>query len=177
LEVDRISLGDRPAAGFAFDTRGWHTYRVVRADGEVTIFADGVERLRVPTDRLWVREVRFGNRAVPRAGEAYSQNKAVSHWRAVAVKVTNDARDTSIDWRWTPASGYPDQFRRDRTVVLDYAYPASDCGYSSWTQLRDGKIVVVDYTNARQPAASSTEPPRNHIRAYLVNERELVRGR
>lgn len=176
FEPDRISLGARPAAGFAFDTRGWHTYRVVRERGEITIFADGVERLRERIDGLWVREVRFGNRAVARAGETHAQNRAVSHWRALRVRVENDPRDYSIDWRWTPADGYPDQFRRDRTVVLDYAYPASDCGYSSWTQLPDGRIVIVDYTNLRHPgAAAAGDHPRNLIRAYLVTEADLLR--
>jgi hypothetical protein len=176
FEPNRISLGDRPTAGFAFDTHGWHTYRLLRANGEIVIFADGVEKLREPISRIWVREVRFGNRAVPRAGETYSLNRAVSHWRAMSVKVTNDARDYSIDWRWTPAQGYPDQFRRDRTVVLDYAYPASDCGYSSWTQLPDGKIVIVDYTNARHGGANVTPGhARNFIRAYRVDEGDLVR--
>jgi hypothetical protein len=177
FEANRISLGARPKAGFAFDTRGWHTYRIVRADGEIVIFADGVEKLREKLDGIWVREVRFGNRAVPKGGEVYPQNRSVSHWRAVRVQVRNDARDHSIDWRWTPAQGYPDQFRRDRTVVLDYAYPSADCGYSSWTQLPDGRIVIVDYTNARDPGETAMAThPRNRIRAYHVTERELVRG-
>ncbi|MBI5688911.1 MAG: exo-alpha-sialidase [Verrucomicrobia bacterium] len=177
FEPGRISLAARPEAGFAFDTRGWHTYRLVRAGGEIVILADGVEKLRQKIDGLWVREVRFGNRSVPRAGEAYPQNRAVSHWRALRVKVENDSRDYSIDWSWTPADGYPDQFRRDRTVVLDYAMPAGDCGYSSWTQLADGGIVIVDYTNLRHPGtATSAEPARNLIRAYRVREAELVRA-
>lgn len=173
---DRISLAGRPSTGFDFNTRGWHRYRIVRANGEIAIFADGSEKLRTTMGDLWVREVRFGNRAVPRAGETYSQNRAVSHWRALHVKVVNDARDYSIDWRWTPAQGYPDQFRRDRTVVLDCAYPASDCGYSSWTQLPDGKIVIVDYTNRRLPGhAVADGTHRNVIRAYHVFESDLVR--
>lgn len=73
---------------------------------------------------------------------------------------------------------HPDQFRRDRTVVLDYSYPA-DCGYSSWTQLPDGKIVIVDYTTGGDLESFSwgavgrgTSP---FIRAYHVTERDLVR--
>jgi hypothetical protein len=176
FEPDRISLGDRPAAGFALDARAWHTYRMVRAGGEIAIHVDGVERLREPLGGLWVREVRFGNRYVPQGGETYPRNRAVSQWRSVSVKVVNDDRDHSIDWKWTPAQGHPDQFRRDRTVVLDYAYPASDCGYSSWTQLPDGRIVIVDYTNAQHPGrVAPGGHPRNLIRAYHVFEHELVR--
>jgi hypothetical protein len=172
---DRVSLADRPAAGFAIDARQWHTYRIVRAGGFVTISVDGVEKLREPLGDLWVRQVRFGNRATSPSGPAYARNAGVTHWRALSAKVAN-ADDTSIDWRWTPRQGYPDQFRRDRIAVLDTAY-AGDCGYSSWTQLPDGKLVIVDYTSAPSLDAFSTsadgKPP--IIRAYLVTEKELVR--
>ncbi|MES2696646.1 MAG: sialidase family protein, partial [Verrucomicrobiota bacterium] len=121
FEVNRISLGDRPATGFDFDTRGWHTYRIVRENGEIVIHADGAEKLRAKIDDIWVRLVHVGNRSVPRSGDSYSENRSVSHWRALSVKVKNDARDHSIDWSWTPARGYPDQFRRDHVAVLDIA--------------------------------------------------------
>ncbi|MSU49643.1 MAG: exo-alpha-sialidase [Opitutus sp.] len=175
---DRVSLGDRPKSGFGFDTRGWHTYRIARENAEIAIFADGVEKLREKIADIWVRPVRFGNRSVPKGAETYTLNRGVSHWRAISVAVKNDSRDTSIGWRWTPANGYPDQFRRDRTVVLDYAYPA-DCGYSSWTQLPDGKIVIVDYTNGGSLESFSwdggTAGAAPFIRAYHVAERDLVR--
>ncbi|HTO05264.1 MAG TPA: sialidase family protein, partial [Opitutus sp.] len=147
---DRICLSDRPETGFDFDTRGWHDYRILREKGTIKIFVDGKEMLSAPIDDIWTREVRFGNRSgragpgQATRGEPYMRNRSVSHWRSVKAKVTN-ADDYSIDWSWTPAKGYPDQFRRDRTVVLDYSYSA-DCGYSSWTQTPDGKIIIVDYT-------------------------------
>jgi hypothetical protein len=137
-----------------------------------------VEKLREPIDDIWVREVRFGNRAVAKGGESYTENRAVSHWRKLSVKVTNDAQDYSIDWHWTPAKGYPDQFRRDRVVVLDYAYPA-DCGYSGWTQRADGTIVILDYTNGGNLESftwgASGEGAAPFVRAYVVTEADLVR--
>ena len=63
FEPNRISLSDRPAAGFSFDARGWHTYRILRENAQIVVFADGVEKLREPISDIWVREVRFGNRA------------------------------------------------------------------------------------------------------------------
>jgi hypothetical protein len=63
-------------------------------------------------------------------------------------------------------------------VVLDYSYPA-DCGYSSWTQFPDGRIVIVDYTTGGDldsfswgQAGKGSAP---FIRAYLVTEADLVR--
>lgn len=171
---DRVSLADRPEAGFAIDARQWHTYRIVREGGFVTVWVDGERKLREPVGDLWVRHVRFGNRSTSQSGGAYGENAGVTQWRAVAAKVTN-AADTSIDWKWTPGQGYPDQFRRDRITVLDWAYPG-DCGYSSWTQLPDGRLVILDYTSAPsiEPFGHGDgRPP--IIRAYLVTEGDLVR--
>jgi hypothetical protein len=180
---DRICLADRPEVGFACDTRVWHAYRIVRADGHIKIFVDAKEMLSAAINDLWVREVRFGNRSgragpgQASRGETYMRNHAIIHWRNLAVKVSN-AQDYSIEWHWNPSKGYPDQFRRDRTVVLDYSYPA-DCGYSSWTQLPDGKIVAVDYTTGGDLESFSwgevgkgTAP---FVRAYILNESDLVR--
>jgi hypothetical protein len=166
---DRICLADRPEAGFGFDTRAWHTYRIVRDAGHVTIFVDGKQMLHEPIADIWQREVRFGSRA-----SAANGREGVTHWRAVSAKVTN-ARDTSIAWSWTPRQGHPDQFRRDRIVTLDNAF-AADCGYSSWTQLADGRIVILDYTST--PSVESFASGRGRapiIRAYLVSEKDLVR--
>lgn len=154
---DRVCLADRPEAGFAYDTRDWHTYRIVRDAGHVTIFADGKQMLREPIAGIWQREVRFGSRASAASGRV-----GITHWRAVSAKVSN-ANDTSIAWSWTPRQGYPDQFRRDRIVVLD-RHP--DCGYSSWTQLPDGRLVIVNYTAAERE---------HFIKAYLVTEKDLTR--
>lgn len=171
---DRVCLAGRPEAGFAIDARAWHTYRIVRENGVITIAVDGKEMLREPVDKLWVREVHFGNHALSTTN--YGKNSSVTAWRTVTAKVTN-AQDTSIDWRWDPSKGYPDQFRRDRTVRLDHAFPA-DCGYSSWTQLPDGKIVIIDYTSSGSlENFSSDEGGTQLVRAYLVRESDLVRPR
>ena len=175
FSLGRVELADRPSAGFDFDTGAWHSYKIVRDKGEIAIYADGKEMLRVPIAGIWAREVRFGNRA---SGSDYAANSGVSHWRLVSAKVKNDARDYSIDWKWSPALGYPDQFRRDRVVVLDNAY-AADCGYSSWTQLPDGRIVILDYTNGGNLESFSWAKPGEgsapFVRAYLVKEEDLIR--
>lgn len=164
----RVCLADRPEAGFDIDTSTWHHYRIVREGGRVTVEVDGRRRLNESVGDLWVRPVRFGNRSS--RGFNYSENRSVSHWRSISVKVEN-RDDHAIDWNWTPAEGYPDQFRRDRVVTLDIS---SDSGYSSWTQLPDGRIVIVDYTNADLRGFGSGGPP-VFVRAYLVTESDLVR--
>lgn len=175
--TDRVELADRPEAGFAIDAAAWHDYRLVRDRGEIVIYADGRERLREPIAGIWCREVRFGNRGTGGA-EPYARNAGVSGWRAVSAKVENDTRDFSMRWSWAPGEGYPDQFRRDRTIVLDHAYPA-DCGYSSWTQLGHGRIVILDYTSGGRlesfGAGAAKAGAAQIVRAYLVTEKDLVR--
>jgi hypothetical protein len=81
------------------------------------------------------------------------------------VKVKN-RRDYSIDWKWRPRQGYPDQFRRDRIVRLERngSFWPGNSGYSGWTQLPDGKIAVADYTCG--------DPPEDKplVRAYILEE-------
>lgn len=85
------------------------------------------------------------------------------------VKVEN-VKDHSIDWSWNASQGFPDQFRRDRIVRLDRnaSFSGGNSGYSGWTQMQDGTIVVADYTCGNP---SSGVP---YVRAYITNEKELI---
>ena len=173
-----MELAEKPEQGFDIDARAWHKYRIVNRDGHLTIFVDGVKKLETAVAPVFTRHVRFGNRAgfvskpaadgtritrTPLHGTQYGANAGLSRWRQVAVKVSN-RRDHSIDWKWTPAQGYPDQFRRDRVIRLEKcgSFAAGDCGYSGWDQLADGSVVVVDY-NTGTPATR-----RPVLRSYLL---------
>ncbi len=54
-------------------------------------------------------------------------------------------------------------------VVFDYT---ADSGYSSWTQRKDGSIVIVDYTNDSFGWAGALAP-QPLLRAYVVEEEDL----
>jgi hypothetical protein len=178
----RVELADRPAEGFAIDARKWHKYRIVARGGRIEILVDGARKLETSTEKISQRLVHFGNRSgvarpnegdgrksrQPLRGTQYEKNAGISTWRAVAVKVAN-RRDHSLDWKWSPRQGYPDQFRRDRVIRLEPngSFAAGDSGYSNWAQLPDGTVVVVDYTTG--------EAGRRHplLRAYRLG-RELL---
>jgi hypothetical protein len=145
--------------GFASSGTEWHDYRFVRENGSVRIFVDGDLKLERPAGSHAVREVRFG-----------SERESTNYWRSVSAKVSNPG-EYSIDWTWDVTSGkFPDQFRRDRMVVLDYT---GDSGYSGWTQREDGSIVIVDYTNDVIGLAGALSP-QPILRAYLVEEEDLA---
>lgn len=147
------------STGFSNDGTAWHEYRLLRSNGRIRIFVDGVLKLELPMGEYAVREVRFG-----------SELRGLSQWRSVTAKVDNSG-DYSIDWSWEASSGkFPDQFRRGRLVVLDYT---GDSGYSGWTQHEDGSIVIVDYTNDDIGWAGALAP-QPILRAYLVDEEDLI---
>ena len=105
------------------------------------------------------RPVRFG-----------AQGPAEVEWKSASVRVTNP-HDESIDWSWSAASGtYPDQFRRDRMIRLDFS---SDTGYSGWAQLEDGTVVITDYTNDSFKAYGSLDGPPTRIKAYRISPEEI----
>lgn len=169
IQPDRVLLGDRPDVGFAIDASQWRKYRIVRAEGRVRIFVDGEEKLSEPVAGLETRYVHFGNRT----DRGYRSNAAVSHWRSIRARVDN-TDDYSIDWHWATNDGFPDQFRRNREVLLDRS---SDSGYSAWTQLPDGQVVILDYTNESLAGASSPEGPQTFLRAYRTTEAFLTGDR
>lgn len=182
---NRVELADRPADGFAIDATKFYKYKIVRENETIKIYADGTLKLEKPTEKLEIRLVHFGNRLVtgwfgalesPRGLEnepppkpRVLNNAGLSHWKSMRVKVENK-KDHSIDWKWNAAQGYPDQFRRDRIVRLDRnaSFSPGNSGYSGWTQMKDGTIVVCDYTSG-DPAAGVP-----FARAYVTTEKELT---
>ena len=159
FEAGAGEAGGQGRPGFVcLDTAQWHTYRLERRPGGCRVVVDGRQVLASADARLRQREVRFGA-----AGEVETR------WRSGRGRVYNPG-DYSIDWRWRAAEGFPDQFQRDRTVVLDYT---SDSGYSAWTQLADGTIVIADYTSDHFENINAGGP-QPILKAYRVREEELA---
>lgn len=74
-----------------------------------------------------------------------------STWQRVTYRVFNPQQPL-FTWQWTVQSQvWPDQYQRDRLLQV-HANPIlpkhrPDHGYSSWLPLKDGRILLVDYTN------------------------------
>lgn len=82
-----------------------------------------------------------------------------SHWQAVTYDVQNRTLDP-FRWSWQAEAGdYPDQYQQDRMIQIHGNHPEQlpgpDHGYSSWIQLRDGTIFLVDYTNYGDPPGNA----------------------
>ena len=140
------------------DTGGFHRYRLERTPDACRLLVDGQVVLASEDPELRQRVVRFGSGGV-----------LTSRWRSAKARVHNPD-DHSIDWSWDSANGFPDQFERDRVVVLDYT---SDSGYSDWTQREDGTIIVADYSSA-DLRTINTGGPQPVLKAFHLTEEDLA---
>ncbi|MDP0495314.1 MAG: sialidase family protein [Verrucomicrobiota bacterium JB024] len=175
LLPDRVCLADRPEIFASLDLRGWRRLRIERVGGKVSIWADGSLLLESELGNLWRREVGFGNRksemrGIDERSVVFERNAGVSQWRSFRVQVRNIS-DHAIDWKWCASQGFPDPFRRRSVLCLDYnaTYCHAHNGYSGWTQLGDGTVVVVDYNAGPKPL------PRPAVWAYTLDEADLPR--
>ncbi len=158
--LERALGDDQQRRICCLDLTVFRRLRFVR-EGETLSISEGDQTLvSMKLSRPLNRAVRFG-----------AQGPATVEWKSAAVRVTNPD-DESVEWSWSAESGtYPDQFRRDRMVLLDYS---TDSGYSGWTQLEDGTIVITDYTNdgfEGFDAGAAGQPTR--IKAYRIHPDEI----
>jgi len=81
-------------------------------------------------------------------------------WRRVHYELKNQT-EPPFSWHWDPAAGaYPDQYQMDHVTVLMSNPPVNpnfppDNGYSSWLQLPDSSVYMVDYTTKGDPKPCS----------------------
>ena len=95
-----------------------------------------------------------------------------SCWRRVSYQVANP---TLADYSWSWAASdvvWPDQYQRERLIQIHGNHPAQkpnpDHGYSSWLFLDDGRIMLVDYTNAGDVA------PTSHLVGVFIDPQDLA---
>ena len=79
-----------------------------------------------------------------------------SIWRRVEVRL-EDPKTGVREQSWVAErDGFPDQYQLDRVLQVGASIVGGDQGYSGWTQLEDGRVLVLDYTDDTAPACPST---------------------
>ncbi len=78
-----------------------------------------------------------------------------SLWRRIEVKM-EDPRTGLRKQSWYAGDGFPDQYQLDRVVEVDASIAGCDQGYTGWTELTDGRIFVVNYTDDTAPTCPQT---------------------
>jgi len=165
----------RPAGRPVIDSRyeaDMTSFRKVRMQvrkGLLTVELDGKTVIpAVIRDERPLAETWFG-----RAAEAQGD----TWWRSFTYYARNPTEPDHL-WTWQARLGqYPDQYQIDHMLELHSNPPSEghlaspgfgnpvlrtergrpDNGYSSWTELPDGRVYVVDYTNKGDP------PPTAHL--------------
>ncbi len=98
-----------------------------------------------------------------------------SFWKSVSYRV-KDPSQPGFEWSWKAGDGrWPDQYQRDRLIQIHGNPPNQkqspkhqpDHGYSSWLALKDGRILLVDYTNFSDPSG------RSHLVGVYINPGDL----
>ena len=115
----------------------------VKVDGKTVIY-------RIVRDELRLQETWFGRQS-DSDGEVW--------WRNFTYYVRNATEPDHL-WNWQALLGrYPDQYQLDRMLEVHANPPLPnhnpDNGYSSWVELPDGRIFMVDYTNRGDPSPTS----------------------
>ena len=115
----------------------------IQMDGKTVIYA-------ILLDERPLRETWFGR--VP-------EGEGDIWWRDFYYYVDNGSEVDHL-WSWqAKLDQYPDQYQLDRIMEVHNNPPldghAPDHGYSSWVELPDGSIYLVDYTNCGDPAPTA----------------------
>ena len=162
----------------------YHTYRLTSGEGQLKLFVDG--KLKLETSKLDNRRIRhahspppaspllfsFGNYPHP---EMYPPGRDYAGTDMVAPQITPEVTGLSL-WKrvettvtdvsgrvhrtsWVAArDGFPDQYQLDQVLEIEASVFGSDQGYSGWTELPDGRIFVVNYTDDTAAAWPATNP-------------------
>lgn len=129
-----------------------HQIRMSAKRGRLEIGVDGKTVLNwVIIAEAPLRETYFG-RLPDHAGSVF--------WNRVRYEVKNQT-EPPFAWSWEASKGkLPDQYQIDRVLVVRANPPdnpnySPDNGYSSWVQMPDGSIYLVDYTTHGDPKPTS----------------------
>jgi hypothetical protein len=133
------------------DMTSFHRIRLQVRKGLVTVMLDGETVIhRIIKDERPLQETWFGR--VPESnGEVW--------WRDFTYYAKNQTEPDYL-WSWRAKRGeYPDQYQMNHMLELHRNWPSEghrpDNGYSSWVELPDRRIFMVDYTNQGDPAPTA----------------------
>ena len=180
---DHVMFVGSESSKVAVSPGRFHTYELRSGAGKLRLVVDG--ELKIETAKLDSRRIQndwspavvspllfsFGNYPDP---EFYppgaTANTSVvplqitpavtglSLWKRVevaAVGVGNRPHLTS----WIAArDGFPDQYQLDHVLEVQATAFGADQGYPGWTELPDGRVFVVNYTDDKAPAWPASSP-------------------
>ncbi len=79
-----------------------------------------------------------------------------SIWKRVEARLEDPKTGVRRQSWIADRDGFPDQYQMDRVLQVEASIGGGDQGYSGWTQLADGRVFVVNYTDDTSPACLNT---------------------
>ena len=174
---DRLEFANDPSINIPVRPGVFHTYRIVREDNIATIYVDGEMKLKTDkTDdrkrndpwtpaRTSFYSMTFGNENENKppidASAIFAQDipaevTGYSIWKRVDVVIDDPLTGKKASY-WSAKDGFPDQYQLDNIVEVGASNLGIEQGYSGWTQLDDGSIFVVNYTDDTAGASKSNK--------------------
>ena len=165
LFPNRIQLAGHKQVKASTEPGKFHTYRFLRVPGKVTVFVDGKQVLETGQVDEWVGGatmqnsrylMAFGNEGTADPVEVFpdlitTEVTGYSIWRRFH-QVLDDPKTGRREISWSAESGeFPDQYQLDHIVEIDACAVSWDQGYPGWTELPDGRIFTVNYTDDTAP--------------------------
>jgi sialidase-1 len=149
---------------YLVDMTSYRTIRLEVRKGLASVQVDGQTVMwAILRDETPLRETWFG---------CVSESEGEVWWRGFYYYVDNPTEPDHL-WVWQAAGGrYPDQYGLDRVMEVHANPPVPggqrpDNGYSSWVEMPDGSIYLVDYTNREDVA------PTAHLYAVRFSPGEI----
>lgn len=133
------------------DMTRYHTIRLQTHHGRMWVAVDGKEVIHGVMIREWPLQPTYFGRNPASQGDVWFEH--------VNYRSVNETEPEYV-WNWHARRGkLPDQYQIDRMLEINPNPPVSgqrtDNGYSSWLQLPDGEILMVDYSNRGDKAPAS----------------------
>jgi hypothetical protein len=199
---DRVDFAGTAVHSIRIAPGKFHTYRITASNGQPFRLAiDGEVKLETSDldGRTWKNgwspaivstvSFAFGNYPSPdvhppdanagthiRPEQITPQVTGLSLWKRVRSSVTGrGGRVFEISWD-ASRDGFPDQYQLDHVIRIDASVSGFDQGYSSWTELPDGRIFVINYTDDGAVAwpATGTYAHCPWIRGTFLNRSDLL---
>ena len=98
----------------------------------------------------------FGNEATVDSANVFpdqitTEVTGYSLWRRFH-EILDDPTTGRKEISWSAESGeFPDQYQLDHIIEIDACAVSHDQGYPGWTELSDGRIFAVNYTDDTAP--------------------------
>ena len=165
LYPDHIEMAGHEDVKSPVEPGKFHTYRFLRVPGEITVFVDGRQVIQTGKVDQYTGQgtmqnsrymLAFGNEATVDSANVFpdqitTEVTGYSLWRRFH-EILDDPTTGRKEISWSAESGeFPDQYQLDHIIEIDACAVSHDQGYPGWTELSDGRIFAVNYTDDTAP--------------------------